>query len=88
MVCTKIITFINPVSVKSPYFLFKVQSITLFLMVIVADSFSKGRVILIFSVNNCHGYHGYASLTSAPNPQAEELDLAADGNYNKSRIHL
>ena len=33
---------------------------------LLTDAFNKGQVILIFSVNNCHGWHGYATMKSIP----------------------
>ncbi|KAK3602619.1 hypothetical protein CHS0354_034203 [Potamilus streckersoni] len=33
---------------------------------ILTEAFSSGKVILIFSVNNCHGWHGYVEMIGPP----------------------
>ena len=33
---------------------------------ILKEAFTQGPVILVFSVNNCHGWHGYAEMISTP----------------------
>ena len=33
------------------------------------DAFQDGGVVLVFSVNGCHGWQGYASMTSAPSEE-------------------
>ena len=32
--------------------------------------------MFIFSVNNCHGWHGYAAMTSPPGENAQPLDAS------------
>ena len=32
----------------------------------LCDSYKQGIVTLVFSVNDCHGWHGIAQLTSQP----------------------
>ena len=34
---------------------------------VLSEAFKKSTVILIFSVNNCHGWHGYAEMVGPPN---------------------
>ena len=40
---------------------------------------NDGEVILIFSVNNCHGHHGYASMVNKPGEGAPVCDLVTEG---------
>ena len=43
---------------------------------VLEQAFRKGDVIFIFSVNNCHGWHGYAAMTSPPGENAQPLDAS------------
>ena len=33
---------------------------------VLSEALSNGPVVLIFHVNNCHGWHGYANMLTAP----------------------
>ncbi|KAK7481474.1 hypothetical protein BaRGS_00027236 [Batillaria attramentaria] len=33
---------------------------------VLTSALKQGRVVLLFSVNNCHGWHGYCCLTTLP----------------------
>ncbi|XP_062596432.1 uncharacterized protein LOC134257867 [Saccostrea cucullata] len=39
---------------------------------ILSEALKNGKVIFIFSVNNCHGWHGYAEMLTPPNNQNDE----------------
>ncbi|XP_025080417.1 LOW QUALITY PROTEIN: uncharacterized protein LOC112556022 [Pomacea canaliculata] len=54
---------------------------------ILAEVFSEGPVILIFSVNNCHGWHGYASMLSPPNREMKVSEEDGSGQcYHESVV--
>ena len=39
---------------------------------VLSSALEKFRVILIFSVNNCHGWHGYAEMIGPPKLNEEQ----------------
>ena len=50
---------------------------------LLSAALQASRVILIYSVNNCHGWHGYAEMLDAPHlDKAQGLDLSIDNNTN------
>lgn len=55
---------------------------------ILTQALSHGPVMLIFSVNNCHGWHGYANMLTAPHSdvtkQSHETDSDANDQEQKS----
>lgn len=38
---------------------------------VLTKALENGKVVLIFSVNNCHGWHGYAEMLTPPNKEDE-----------------
>lgn len=51
---------------------------------VLTSALANGRVILIFSVNNCHGWHGYAEMLTPPSSTddgIEEASIDMDGDF-------
>lgn len=46
---------------------------------ILSEAFKQGPVIIIFSVSNCHGWHGYARMSSLP--EAENVPAQLMSNF-------
>ena len=51
----------------------RVRSIGLQPHLVLTEALSKGQVILIFSVNNCHGWHGYCYMKSQPKASSSNV---------------
>ncbi|KAL4225396.1 hypothetical protein ACF0H5_016086 [Mactra antiquata] len=49
---------------------------------ILREAFKQGNVVIIFSVSNCHGWHGYAKMTSAPSVE----DLSTSNTSDNKTI--
>ena len=54
---------------------------------LIANALTSGEVILLFSVNNCHGWHGYARVLSVPGSvSVEEFNATLDSTDAKVMI--
>lgn len=54
---------------------------------ILSEAFSHGKVVIIFSVSNCHGWHGYAEMLNSPGVlQSSEVTADLDVNVNETDI--
>lgn len=45
---------------------------------ILSKAKRNGKVILIFSVNNCHGWHGYVEMLTSPDNQNEAVETCEE----------
>ena len=53
---------------------------------LLSSALQASRVILIYSVNNCHGWHGYAEMLDAPQlDKTQGLDSSIDKFTNHER---
>ena len=51
---------------------------------LVTNALKSGEVILLFSVNNCHGWHGYARVVNEPGSvSVEESNASLEANDKK-----
>jgi len=49
---------------------------------VLSEAFASGRAVLVFSVNNSHGWHGYAKMITCPNSESTnetETEITDDG---------
>ena len=54
---------------------------------LIIKALTSGEVILLFSVNNCHGWHGYARVLNDPGSVSlEEFSATLDSNDRKVMI--
>lgn len=54
---------------------------------ILSEAFSHGKVVIIFSVSNCHGWHGYAEMLNSPGvTQTSEVTADLDVNLSETDI--
>ncbi|KAK7098376.1 uncharacterized protein [Littorina saxatilis] len=55
---------------------------------ILSDALPGGPVILIFSVNNCHGWHGYCCMTSTPAASLMDESLQNQESGSNEKLPL
>lgn len=55
---------------------------------ILSDALAEGPVILIFSVNNCHGWHGYCCMTSTPAASLMDESLQNQESGSNEKLPL
>ena len=54
----------------------------------ITNALTSSEAILLFSVNNCHGWHGYARVVNAPGSvSAEEFNASLGTENAKNIIH-
>ncbi|XP_061177883.1 uncharacterized protein LOC133186659 [Saccostrea echinata] len=54
---------------------------------ILSEALKNGKVIFIYSVNNCHGWHGYAEMLTPPDSQNDEkaVQQMKDGDTQETK---
>ena len=50
---------------------------------ILTEAMDRGPVVLLYSVNNCHGWHGYAEMITKPGTETKHMDINEENTTKK-----